>query len=269
MCCESQAKPDYTPLAMASIQSNEIMEGLGKEQINFAKQIYNENKPIFDAITKQQLESAKETQQQGRDYYDYETETFRPLEKGIVADAENYNTEANRELLAGKAAADAGKAFETNKAASDRSMASMGVNPNSGRFAAITGQNNLNLSALRAKAMTDARTTAEATGYARKLDAAGLGRNLSGASQGAYSVATGAGNSAVNNSQAGAALAQNGMAQGASTIGSGRTLLQGGLGNILNNNTSVAQSNANAANEFKGMGIGIAGKLGASLLGGV
>lgn len=269
MCCESQAKPDYTPMAMASIQSNQIMQDLGNEQISFAKQIYNENKPISDAITRQQLESANETQQQGRDYYDYQTKTFRPLEKGIVADAENYNTEANRELLAGKAAADAGRAFEINKASSDRSMASMGVNPNSGRFAAITGQNNLNLSALKAKAMTDARTTAEATGYARKLDAAGLGRNLPGASQGAYTVATGAGNSAGNNSQAGAALAQNGIAQGAGTIGNGRTLLQGGLGNILNNNTSVEISNANSANEFKGFGIGAVGKIGASLLGGV
>jgi hypothetical protein len=112
-------------------------------------------------------------------------------------------------------------------------------------------------SANRAGMMTGARERAQQTGYARKLDAVGMGRGLAGASTAAYGSAMNAGNSAVGNmGQAGNQYMQ-GMGQGSSTIGSGYSMQLGGLGNVLNSQT---QMSVNAAdNSFLGNAGGIMG----------
>jgi hypothetical protein len=247
MCCNKQEAPDYAPLADASKESAEIMAGLGREQLDFSKLQYNEAKPLFDKIVAQQMGIAKDTAAQAKEDRQYNIDTYRPLERGLVADANNYNTDAKREQLASVAAADAGKAFANTQAASNRALSAMGVNPNSGKFAGMQNQNALGLAAARAGAMNNTRVQAEALGYAKKMDAAGLGRNLTGASHGAYGIALNAGNSAGQNQQAPGNQYMAGLTQGNATIGSGRNMLQSGLGNVLTSQTSVANAN-NAAN---------------------
>ena len=253
--------PDYGPLAQASKESAQIMAGLGREQLDFARQQYNEAKPLFEQIVGQQMRIGDETFRQGQEDRQYMIDTFRPLEKGLVADAEKFNTDAYREQLASQAAADAGRAFGNTQAATARAMASMGVNPNSGKFAAMNNQNALGLAAMRANAMTGTRQQAENVGYARKLDAAGLGRNLTGASQGAYSLSLNAGNAAGQNQMAPGNQYMQGMGQGASTIGSGRSMLQSGLGNILNSQTNMAMNSQDGFADVLGAGLGAAAKI--------
>ena len=258
--------PDYTPLANASKESAEIMAGLGRDQLAFAQQQYNDSLPLFQDIVGQQMRIGDETYRQANEDRQYNIDTYRPLEKGLVADAQNYNTDAKRNELAAQAAADAGRAFSNTQAASQRAMASMGVNPNSGRFASMQNQNNLGLAAMRANAMTGTRQQAENIGYARKLDAAGLGRNLTGASQGAYALSLNAGNAAGQNQMAPGQQYMQGMAQGASTIGSGRNMYQQGLTGVLNAQTSVYNTATNAQGEFLGSVLGAAGTLGAAAM---
>ena len=64
--------PDYGPLAQASKEAAQIMSDLGYEQLDFARQQYDEMSPLLKSITQQQLDIANETQAQGRDYYDYQ-----------------------------------------------------------------------------------------------------------------------------------------------------------------------------------------------------
>ena len=232
--------PDYTPLANASNAAADKMSALGQEQLAFSKQQYAENAPLMKDIATQQKLAMEQQLEQGKDYYDYRKETYRPLEKGIVADAQAFDTDAYRNQLATKAAADSGLAFGRTQQANERAMASMGVNPNSGRFQGLGAQSALMQSANRAGAMTGTRERAQQTGYARKLDAAGLGRGLSGASTAAYGSAISAG------SQAGGLYGMagqqhlGGMAQGAGTIGSGLNMQIGGLSNALNAQTQYA-----------------------------
>jgi hypothetical protein len=136
-------------------------------------------------------------------------------------------------------------------------MASMGVNPNSGRFQGMANQTGLMQAANRAGTMTGARERAQQTGYARKLDAAGLGRGLSGASTAAYGSAMGAGNSAVGNYGQAGQQYMSGMGAGASTIGSGLGMQLQGLGNVLNSQTSMAVNAPD--NSFLGTVGGLAG----------
>jgi hypothetical protein len=249
--------PDYAPLAAASEKAATVMGDLGQQQIDFSKKMYDENSPFMQGIAEQQKLAMEQQLSQGKDYFDYQKETYRPLEKGIVADAQAFDTDAHRNQLATKAAADAGLAFGRTRQANERAMASMGVNPNSGRFQGLGAQSALMQSANRAGAMTGTRERAQQIGYARKLDAAGLGRGLSGASTAAYGSAISAG------SQAGGLYGMagqqhlGGMAQGAGTIGSGMDMQIGGLSNVLNNQTKWAIEQPD--NSFLGNLGGIAG----------
>lgn len=87
----------------------------------------------------------------------------------------------------------------------------------------------------------------ESINTAKKLDVAGLYRNLPGASQGAYSLSLNAGNSAVqNNAQAGTNLLN--ASQGAAGIvQNGLNTQVNGLGQIVGSQTSIA--NANSGND--------------------
>jgi hypothetical protein len=231
--------PDYTPLAEASAEAARIQAGLGRDQLAFAREQYDRSAPILEGIAQQQMAAQNEQMAQARDYYNYQRDTYRPLERSIVADAERFNTQAYQDQIAGQAAADAGRAFGISQQQNQRAMASMGVNPNSGRFAAQQNASGLQQAAVRANAMTGARNQAQQMGYARQLDAAGLGRGLAGASAAAYGGASNAGSQAGGNAQSAGQNYMGNMAIGSGTIAAGQNMQISGLSNILNNQTSA------------------------------
>jgi len=248
----SPPPPDYGPIANASREAAEIMAGLGREQLAFARQQYGEMMPLARRIADQQMASQNELMGMAREDRQYQIDTFRPVERGLVADAEAFSTEGFREQQARDAAAAAGRAFGITQDASMRAMASRGINPASGAGMAMQTQGNLGLAAQRAGAMTGARNQAEQMGFARRMDVTGLGRGLGGAALGAYGAATGAGSAAQGTSMAPGTQFMQGMGQGASTIGAGQQMQLGGLGNILNSQTSMY----NAAASRPGLDVG-------------
>jgi hypothetical protein len=182
--------------------ATDLANKLGNDHLDFEKQQYADGKVVADKVVGAQLGMMDANEKRASDYYNYEVSTYRPLEQGLVRDAENFNTAAYQEQLASKAAADVGKAHTNAQGANQRAMMAMGINPNSGKFASMQNQSALDIAAQKASAMTNSRLQAEQIGYARKLDAAGLGRNLSGNSTAAYGLAGTMGNSAVNNQMA-------------------------------------------------------------------
>lgn len=218
---KSQPAPDYSG-----------MEALGREQLQFARDQYADIKPLATRIANQQMAAQAQQMQQAQDYYNYQRDTFRPLEQGLVADATRFSTEGYREQQARDAAAATGRAFGVMQDAAGRAAAARGVNPNSGAGMALQSQNMLGLAAGRANAMTGARNQAEQMGYARRLDVTGLGRNLAGASTAAYGGATGAGTAGLASSMAPGSQAMTGMAQASQTMGT-----------VLNAQTSYANAN--------------------------
>lgn len=218
---KSQPAPDYGP-----------MRELGEKQLAFAERQYAELKPLAERVAQTQMDAQSQQMQQAKEYYDYQTQTFRPLEQGLIKQAQEFDTEAYRERLASQAAADTARAFGTAEGVTARNLARRGVGPGSGNAMAMQNQNALSLASARAGAMTGARNLAEQTGYARKLEVTGLGRNLAGAANAAYSGATGAGTAGLASSMAPGSQAMTGMAQAGQT-----------MGNVLSNQTSYANAN--------------------------
>jgi hypothetical protein len=231
---KSQPAPDYSG-----------MEALGREQLQFARDQYADIKPLAQQVYGQQMDAQRQQMNQAQNYFDYQQQTFRPVEQGLVRDAERFSTEGYREQMAGQAAAAAGRAFGVQQEMGQRAMASRGVNPNSGAGMALQAQGNLGLAAQRANAMTGARTQAEQLGFARRLDVTGLGRGLAGASTAAYQGATGAGSAGITTAMAPGNQYQQGMA------GAGQT-----YGNILTNQTSQFNTGLKAEGEVMGALVG-------------
>lgn len=243
------AAPNYAPMAAASDRAAELGTQLGREQLAEAQRQYNINRSVAEPVVAAQLGLMASQKQQGDDYYKYMTDTYRPIERGIAAQAMVEGSDARMEEMAAQAAADArrGQAQQSNMIA--RQGLRYGYSP--AKMATMQAQLAGANSSAVAGAMTGARNQQRNLGYARQLDAAGLGRNLPGASQGAYGTMLNSGNSAVNNvMQPGNALMM-GAAQGAGMQQQGIGQQMTGLGGILSAQGSYNNmlSNYNAANQ--------------------
>lgn len=237
-------------IAESSDRAAQLSSDLGMAELDFAKQQYAENKPMADRIAIQQLGIMDDAQKQANDYYQYQTDTFRPLEQGLVRDAEEFSTAGARERFAGQAAADLGMQQAQGRDMSSRAMASMGVNPNSGRFAGVNRALEISNAGARAGATTNARAQAEELGTARRMNAAGLGRNLAANTTSSQGVSVGAGSSALQNSMAPGTSAQSGMNRASNTIMSG-----------ANSSLSAAMSMGNQSSPWASLAGGLGGNL--------
>jgi hypothetical protein len=195
--------------AASTAEAAKIQQQTAREYLDFQKQQYADMKPLAEAVSQAQLDTMKQqstiaasNEARAQDYANYEKNTFRPLEQSLVDDANSYNTDAKQEELARKGMADVSQAYDAQRKQALDTLARYGVNPNSNRFAALNMQLAQGEAADKAGAATNARTNAEQLGYARKMDAASLGRNLASNSSTAYGIATSAGNSSVNSGSA-------------------------------------------------------------------
>ena len=205
---KSNPPPDYSG-----------MEQVAREQLRFAQQQYQDLRPIAEGIGQAQIAAQTQQMEQAQDYYNYMQDTFRPVEQSLVAQAQNFNTDAYRQQKAAEASAAASRAFSTARESNARSMAARGVNPNSGAARGAGTATQLQEGLARAGGMTSARQQAEQMGYARMIDAAGLGRGLAGASAAAYAGATGAGSAGMNTMMAPGNQYQQGLAGAGNTFG--------------------------------------------------
>lgn len=231
--------PDTSGQQAAALQQ----AALSKEQLDWAKSIYAETAPDRADATRRanlvsdaQLGAMADQTALTKDYTDYNKNTFRPLEQGIVADAAGYDTAARRD----DAAAKAGASVETNLAAqrgiTTRAQQRMGINPGSGKALAIDNQLSIQGAALHAGAENTARTQVETIGAAKKMDAASLGRNLPANQATSAGLALTAGNSAVANG----AMSGNINAQGNAIMTGGYAGAQSGLSGAANTYGNIA-----------------------------
>lgn len=149
----------------------------------------------LDKVT-QQKQSAIADEQYAR-YKD----TFRPMQDDIVREANAYDTEANRERMAQEAIGDTKNAFAIKAADDERKMQSYGINPTSGQFSGMRNANSVLEAATAASAATRTREAAKQLGWAKKMDAIGLGSGVFGNQATSTGLALNAGNQALNSGQ--------------------------------------------------------------------
>jgi len=262
------AAPDYTLMALSSQHAADVNAQTSREQLDWAKQQYADQKPktdaYMDAMTKN-MTDASENARQAQDYY---KSTYQPIESQFAKTAQDYNTPARAAQQSAAAQADVANTFAAQRTAALQNIESFGVDPSQTRYGALDLGSRISQAAAQAQAGTQSRLNTEATGLALQGEAINIGRGYPGQVAQSYQTATGAGGAGVtaglNTSQTYGNMMGNpttwaGLASAdrAGAVSATHTGFQDQLGSF-NANAAIA------ANQSSGIG----GLVGAGIVGG-
>ena len=177
--------PDYGAITASNERlTNRGLDAADKDAA-FRERVYNENKPFIEEgqhtglrAAEAQIAAMDDANSRADQQWDRYTNTFIPVEDKMVSEAMAYGGNADQDMQAGRAVADSREQAAINDAMTSRSLASMGVNPNSGRFASSMRRNTLMSSAGAAGSATNARVAARDKGIGLRAGAASFGRNM-------------------------------------------------------------------------------------------
>lgn len=180
---------------------------IGEDWLNFAKEQFavgNTRQNEMDALTNNVIGQQLNTQDQ-QNKWALEDRTrykdvFQPLQDEFVNTAKNYDSPEKQAEAAAEAKADVMSAANQQQQVNMRTMASMGLNPASGRFQGQARADNLNTALSAAGAQNAARQTVRDKALALKADAINIGSGLPSQSAAAAGLGLNAGNSATGNS---------------------------------------------------------------------
>lgn len=199
---KSKAPAPDPAIGQAALMQAEI----GKDWLSFAREqfaIGNERQKGIDAlenqIRTQQIATQDQANTWAREDRDRYTSVFRPMEDKFISEANNWDSAARQEKMATEARADVLGAADMQRQASNRQMAAMGINPNSGRFAGTQRAGDTATALNAAGAQNQARNTVRQQGIAMRADALNMGRGLPSQAAGAAGLGLTAGNSAMGN----------------------------------------------------------------------
>ena len=250
--------PDYTPVANASREAAEIAAQLGREQLAEARRQYDANIAIARPIVDAQARLMGQAYEQGNEIFNNFRTEGRPLQQSMRDIAMGRLTpevSAQAEAEAARAGADVQAQLSSQRAATARSMQRMGINPNSGRMAAMQGQMDVAAAAALAGSMNTARNASVDRSYARMGDVLNTYSGMASQAPTFYQTGTQAGSSAVNNQ-----MAPGGAYMGA--MQNAGSIQMQGLGQRLHGMSSILDAQANYAKTLAGQDDGLFGALG-------
>lgn len=271
MCSSKPPKPDPL-IGQADMSNAELareMAGIARDQLAWEKDRAATQDPLIEKIVDQQIglgdANADRAESQWRIYRDL----FAPLEARMVRDASEFDSPERKEKLAGEAAADVSRGYQGALESNQRSMGQLGINPDSGRFQALTQDINLGLAKDTAGAMNKARRDTELQGMAMREGAVKFGRNMPNTGLAADAASLNAANSATGNiatagglHNAGMNAAQNWFGGATNASSSAGNL---GLGQYQGQLDAWRQANQNSALGAAGLGT-LLGQLGAAAI---
>lgn len=224
-----------------------------QEMLSWYKEVYQDSKPrqakldaLTEKVTQSSLDTSNQNLEQAKAQWDRYSQLFAPVEEQVVKDATSYDSTSNLDRVAGEAASGVQSQYKNALGQQRRQMASMGVNPNSGRAAALESEGALGLAAAKAGAANNARNTAIDKGISLRAGAANFGRNMPNTASNAYSTSLAGGNSAVQNTVA----AGNAANANAALMGQGYSSAMQGFTNTAN----ILQNQYNSQLNAWGMG---------------
>jgi hypothetical protein len=142
----------------------------------------NKAQNAADAAAANQAAIQQQQQDIANEQWSTYKDTYQPLEKQMVADSQNYDSQEQQDKAASTAQATTQQQIAL---AQDRLRRTPGLDPTSGAAQAAQTKMALSGAALGATNQNQARTNVQNMAWARKMDALGLGKGLvTGASTG-------------------------------------------------------------------------------------
>lgn len=234
--------PNIGKAAMKQAELGESWLNFAQEQFKVSNERQKEQDVLANQVTQQQLDASKQAQQWATEDRDRYNNTFKPLEDQFIDKAQNWDSAERQQQLASEAKADVLNNASQQRQATERNMASMGVDPTSGRYAGVerAGENATALAA--AGAENNARNTVRNQALSLQADAVNMGKGLAVNPASSLGLSTSAGSAAMQTT-----AGNNAQAAGLSSImGQGYQAAMTGYGNQANTLNQQYQNQLNA-----------------------
>jgi hypothetical protein len=234
--------PNIGKAAMKQAELGESWLNFAQEQFKVSNERQKEQDVLANQVTQQQLDASKQAQQWATEDRDRYNNTFKPLEDQFINKAQNWDSAERQQQQASEAKADVLNNASQQRQATERNMASMGVDPTSGRYAGVerSGENATALAA--AGAENNARNTVRNQALSLQADAVNMGKGLAVNPASSLGLSTSAGSAAMQTT-----AGNNAQAAGLSSImGQGYQAAMTGYGNQANTLNQQYQNQLNA-----------------------
>lgn len=177
---KAPAAPNYDKIAAASEKAAQLQYDLGKEQLEWAKKTYAEDKETYGKIIDGFLSDMDETSKQAAEDRAFYKQNFQPLEQALVNEAKNYDTKERRTKEMGAAQAGVAQQYDAQRENAQRELEAYGIDPSSTRYAALDIGMRTAQAAAQAAAGTGASNRVEDVGRALRSEAVNIGRGYPG-----------------------------------------------------------------------------------------
>ena len=204
----------------AGMQTRQDMNQLGQQAMDTG----GAYESAFGAQSKNQYQFAGEEQ-------DRYKSLFRPVQDRIVSDAMNWDSEGRLDSEAAKAKADVVSGAAQQQQAQQRNMASMGIDPRSGRFQGIDRATSLNTALAGAGAQNVARDNVRSQAIQLRGQAGQLGQQVIGNANNATTLGMQASSQALNANTNAKQLNMQAKNLGLAAAGIGNSSASLGMGN--------------------------------------
>lgn len=255
--------PDYSGLIAMNEKTAKLGLKLARDQFNWSKSVYNENKGLMKATSKSFLDTMEFGRKAAAEDRARYKAQYQPMEDKLLADARTYDTPERRDMEVGAAQANVAQAFEAARDSATKQLESFGVNPSATRFAGLDLGLRTQKAAAQAAAGTSASRSVEDKGRALKAAAVDVGRGYPGSYLAAAQLGNQSAGGAVNAANQTFGTGAQAMGTGPEWLG-GANAAQGNWGNVLNNQYSnqlsgwqAGQNQSSGWGSILGLGAGL------------
>ena len=242
--------PNYGQAQLGISRTAEAAEARAAQNDAYFRETFA---PRYLAQMDSQLALSREesTRQQSlSDYAMGRAKKFDGLQDEYLQQVKSFDTEANRERMAGMAIADVNQAISEQRGQTVRQMGRMGINPASGNFAATMAGMETSAALGKAAAANMAREAARREGMSMRAAASGMGASYLGQASGFGMQALGAGGMGMDAVSA----AANGFGANNASWGSAMGLAGNMYGNM--GNMSLSQQRLQQSGRTQGVNFG-------------
>lgn len=195
----SSPDPNVGRAAIMQAETGEKWLEFSKEQFAVGNKRQEGIDALTNKVTEQQLSDMQKASDRSDDQWERYNTLFKPIEDRMVSDAANYDTPEAQAKAAAEAKADVMSSAAQGQQQNQRQMASMGIDPRSGRYAGIDRGTDLSTALASAGAQNNAREQVKATGMALREGVANFGRGNTATAAQQVGLGLNAGNSAAGN----------------------------------------------------------------------
>lgn len=244
----------------------------GDDILSFVKQTYSDNQvrvanldALNERVINQNMELAGKAGERADDAYNFYKTTGRPVVEQALNDAKNYDSAEEITKARDRAQASFQQSSDNAERQNMRTLMRVGVNPNSGRFAALNTQMQMQRATGMAGAVNSAEENRRAGAVAMRQQASNLAQGMpatsmgfSGQSAGFGVGAAGVGAQGLSSAMSTQNQAIGGMSTAGNMYGSGGQGFNSVYGNQLQGASIQAQqasSNASGWGQLAGIGL--------------